>query len=226
MRGLGKSRLELWEEIDRPALKPLPATRYEFAAWSRIRLSINYHVRVDDRFYSAPFGFIQKELWCRAAAETIEIFHQGVRIASHPRSFVKFKYSTDPAHMPPAHRGVAEWTPERITGWAAKIGPRAAEVVDRIMKSKDHPQQGFNAALGAIRLADRFTPERLEQACTRALAIDSPSYKTLKTMLENRMESAEHLPSAEPSSRTTTQRSEQQLSLDIGQNVRGKGYYH
>jgi len=224
MRHIGKSRAELWEELDRPALQALPPTRYEFAAWSRMKLQMNYHVRVDEHFYSAPFALIHQELWCRAASETVEIFHQGVRVASHPRSFVKFKYSTDSAHMPPAHRSMAEWTPERITRWAAKIGPRAAEVVEAIMKAKDHPEQGFNAALGVIRLADRFTPERLEQACARALGVGSPSYKTLKTMLANRMESAEH-PSEDAPSRPTTPRSEQ-LSLDIGQNVRGKGYYH
>lgn len=224
MRGLDKSRRELWQEIDRPALKRLPETRYEFAAWSRVRLQINYHVRVEDHFYSAPFALIHKELWCRASAETIEILHQGVRIASHPRSFVKFKYSTVPAHMPPAHRSMAEWTPERITGWASKIGPCASDVVEKILKSKDHPEQGFNAALGAIRLANRFTPERLELACRRAIAIGSPSYKTLKTMLENRMESAEHS-SEDAVIRHAAPRSEQ-LSLDIGHNVRGKGYYH
>jgi transposase len=224
MRGLNKSRHELWLDIDRPALKPLPATRYEFAEWRKARLQINYHVRLDDHFYSAPYAFIHKELWCRSSAEMIEIFHQGARIASHPRSFAQFKYSTDPAHMPPAHRGVAEWTPERITTWAAKIGPAAADVVDRILRSKDHPQQAFNAALGAIRLANQFTPERLEAACRRAIAIGSPSYTTLKTMLKNRMESAEQ-PSAESSSPAASPRTEQ-LSLAIGQNVRGKGYYH
>ena len=224
MRGIGKSRFELWEELDRPALQALPPTRYEFAAWSKSKLQMNYHVRVDEHFYSAPFSLIHQELWCRAASEFIEIFHQGVRIASHPRSFVKFKYSTDPAHMPPAHRSMAEWTPERITRWAEKIGPRAAQVVAEIMRSKDHPEQGFNAALGVIRLADRFTPARLEQACLRSLAIGSPSYKTLKTMLTNRMESAEHT-STESSSQPTPPHSEQ-LSLDIGHNVRGKEYYH
>lgn len=224
MRGMGKTRRQLWQELDRPALKPLPAARYEFAAWSKAKLSINYHVRIDDHFYSAPYTLIQKELWCRSSAETIEIFHQGIRVASHRRAFVKFKYTTDPAHMPEAHRAVAEWTPERITRWASTIGPKAAQAVDEIMNAKDHPQQGFNAALGVIRLSDKFTPERLERACSRALEIESVTYKTIKTMLENRMESAEHPNKAEPP-RSVEPRSEQ-LALELEQNVRGKGYYH
>jgi transposase len=224
MRRIGKSRRQLWEELDRPALKPLPATRYEFAAWSKAKLSINYHVRIDDHFYSAPYTLIHKELWCRATAETIEIFHQRIRVASHRRAFVKFKYTTDPAHMPEAHRAVAEWTPERITRWASQIGPKAARAVDEIMRTKDHPQQGFNAALGVIRLSDKFTPERLERACDRALEIESVTYKTIRTMLENRMESAEHPNKAAPP-RSVEPRSEQ-LALELEQNVRGKGYYH
>ena len=223
MRGIGKSRRELWEEIDRPALKPLPPARYEFAAWSKARLGINYHVRADDHFYSAPYRLIQKELWCRMNSETIEIFHQGVRVASHRRSTLKFKYTTDPSHMPEAHRSVAEWTPERITKWAGQIGTQASAVVEFIMKTKDHPEQGFNAALGVIRLADRFTAVRLEAACARALAIESPHYKTIKTMLENRMESAEFPVVA--TTRSAAQ-SADQLSLGLGHNVRGKGYYH
>lgn len=224
MRGISKSRRELWRELDQPALKPLPSTRYEFASWSKAKLSINYHVRLDDHFYSGPYTLIHQELWCRSTAETIEIFHQGVRVASHRRAFAKFKYTTDPAHMPEAHRAIAEWTPERITRWASKIGPKAAQVVAHIMKTKSHPEQGFNAALGLLRLSDKYTSERLEKACLRAIEIESASYRTIKTMLENRMESAEQ------PSRTTPPRSmspgSDQLTLEIEQNVRGKGYYH
>lgn len=225
MREIGKSRHTLWQELDRQALKPLPPSRYEFAAWNKARLQINYHIRVDDHFYSAPYLLIHKELWCRATAETIEVFHQGMRVASHSRSFVKFKYTTDKAHMPPAHRSVAEWTPERITRWAAQIGAKASAVTDHIMQTKAHPEQGFNAALGVIRLADRFTSVRLENACARAIEINSVSYRTIKTMLENRMESAEH-PNAAASARPASAPLSEQLALDLGQNVRGKGYYH
>ena len=225
MRHLNKSRRELWQEIDRPALKPLPPQRYEFASWAGIKLHINYHVRFDDHFYSAPYQLIGKQLWCRATAETIEILHDGVRVASHLRSFLKFKYTTLIEHMPPGHRSVAEWTPERIEKWAEKIGPKARTVVDVIMKSKNHPQQGFNAALGVIRLSKDHGEARLEKACEKALVLSSPSYSTIKTMLKNRMESVE-LPRSVGRAQSPAPIEETQLSLDLGQNVRGKGYYH
>jgi transposase len=225
MRGIGKSRYTLWQELDKPALKTLPKTRYEFAAWNKAKLQINYHIRVEDHFYSAPYQLIRKELWCRATAETIEIFNQGMRVASHRRSFAKFKYTTDKAHMPLAHRSVAEWTPERITRWAAQIGPKTSFVVDHIMKTKAHPEQGFNAALGVIRLAERFTSARLEKACSRASEIESISYRTIKTMLENRMESVGLSTSAASSQSDAASMSEQQV-FDLEQNVRGKDYYH
>lgn len=224
MRHLKKSRRQLWLELDRPALKQLPAKRYEFAAWEKTKLHINYHVKVDDHFYSAPYQFIGKELWARSTAETVEIFHQGVRLASHPRSYLKHKYTTRKEHMPPAHQAVADWTPERIARWAEQTGPQARRAVEEIMRSKDHPQQGFNAALGVIRLADDFGADRLERACAKALTLGSPSYKTIQTMLKNRMESVE-LPHQGDAARRDPQ-DEQQLSLAVAQNVRGKGYYH
>lgn len=225
MRHLKKSRRELWVELDRPALKTLPAKRYEFAAWEKSKLHINYHVSFDDRFYSAPYQLIGKPLWTRATAESVEIFHEGIRVASHLRSYVKRKYVTEKEHMPPAHQAVAaDWTPERFARWAEKTGPMARQVAEEIMRSKDHPQQGFNAVLGVIRLGEKLGTDRLEKACERALAIGSPSYKTIQTMLKNRMESAE--PSHQGDAARREPQDEQQLSLAVAQNVRGKGYYH
>jgi transposase len=227
MRHLKKSRRELWEALDRPALKPLPPVRYELAQWERTRLRINYHVRYDDHHYSAPYTLIDKELWVRATAETIEVLHQGMRVASHQRSFLKGKYTTLPEHMPPAHRGVAEWTPERISRWAEKIGPHTRRLVQEVLRRRPHPQQAFNSALGIIRLSQPHGAQRLERACQKALALDSPSYKTIETMLKNRMEAVEHVATgcAQSPDGDDGQRSAQ-LSLLAAPNVRGGGYYH
>lgn len=233
-RYLGKSRRELWETLDKPALKPLPVRPYEFSDWKRGSLRINYHFEFDEHFYSAPYVLIHKELWCRGTPTTVEIFHRGDRVASHIRSFLKRKYTTLKEHMPEAHKAMVEWTPERIARWAEKTGPMARQVVETIMMTKEHPQQGFNAALGVIRLAKEYTQERLEKACKKALELQSPSYKTIKTMLANRMESVplpstiinavqtdiHPLQAGEPLPQT------QQLSLDLKNNIRGKGYYH
>ena len=226
MRGINKSRSELFAELDQPALKILPANRYEFAEWKKSRLQINYHIKLHDHFYSAPFAIIHKELWCRITNETVEIYHQGIRVASHIRSYQKFKYTTDKAHMPEAHRSVAEWTPERITKWAGQIGEKTSAVVLHVMQVKAHPEQGFNSALGIIRLANRYSPERLEKAANKAIAIASISYRTIKTILENRMESVEETKSESHEKRTDTPAPSEQMTLDLEQNVRGKSYYH
>jgi transposase len=224
MRYINKSRFELWQELDRPALKPLPEKRYEFVEWEELPVRYNYHVLFDEHFYSAPYQLVGKRLWCRATSETVEILHAGLRVASHLRSTFKGMYTTAREHMPPAHQAQVEWTPERIAHWAEKIGPKAREAVEAIMHSKDHPQQGFNATLGVIRLAKEHGELRLEKACEKALALGSPSYKTIQTMLKNRMESVEL-----PCGRGRAQSPEDpkgQLALKLEQNVRGKGYYH
>jgi len=221
MRGYGKSRKELFENLDRPALKTLPATPYEWAEWKKVRLGIDYHVRFDDHFYSAPYQLVKEDLWLRASAQTIEIFFKGNRITSHARSFIRFGKTTLPEHMPSHHRAHAEWTPERILSWVGKIGPNARQVAEHMMAEARHPELAFNQARGMISLADQHGNERMEKACIKALAIGSPRYNTLKTMLKNRME--EVAPRREPAAPSE---SETQLSLLANENLRGEGYYH
>lgn len=220
MRGYGKSRRELFEAIDLPALKPLPATPYEWAEWKKARLGIDYHIRFDDHFYSAPYAHAKEELWLRAGSQTIEMFLKGNRVASHVRSCIRFGKTTLPEHMPSHHRAHAEWTPERIEAWIGKIGPQAKAVASQMMAAARHPELAFNQARGIIRLADEHGNERVEKACAKALSIGSPHYNTLKTMLKNRMEEALPKKAIVPSE------SETQLSLLAEINVRGGGYYH
>lgn len=220
MRGYGKSRRELFDAIDRPALKPLPATPYEWAEWKKVRLGIDYHVRYDDHFYSAPYTLVKESLWLRASAQTIELFFNGNRVTSHARSYIQFKKTTLSEHMPSSHRAHAEWTPERIEAWVGKIGPQARIVAAQMMAQARHPELAFNQARGIIRLAGLHGNERVEKACAKALSIGSPHYNTLKTMLKNRMEETV------PKISTAASESETQLSLLAKENVRGGGYYH
>jgi transposase len=215
MRHLGKSRRELWELYDRPHLKPLPTKPYEFATWKQVRLNIDYHIEFEKHYYSAPYRLVKELLWVRATAKTIEIFHKGVRVASHVRSFIVYKSSTEACHMSPGHKHHAEWTPSRIIQWAAKTGPDCSKLVSEILESKKHPELGYRAALGVIRLANRFTSERLEKACKKALLISSPSYRTVHSMLKNRAED-EPLPEASPLPEVPISR----------ENLRGPAYYH
>jgi transposase len=218
MRHVKESRRSLYERLDRPALKPLPATPYEFAEWKQVKVNIDYHVSYEDHYYSVPYTLTGEELWCRASHRTVELLHKGERVASHVRSFVKYAYTTNPEHRPASHRAHLEWTPSRLIQWGGTIGPHAAALVEHVIRSKPHPEQGYRSALGLLRLADKHGKERLERACDKAFRIGSPSYITVKTMLKQRMESA-------------PLRGEPGAGVDHSEhlgaaNVRGRGYYH
>lgn len=217
MRHVKASRRALYERLDRPALKPLPATPYEYADWKQVKVNIDYHVSFDDHFYSVPYTLIGEPLWCRASHRTVELFHKGKRVASHPRSFVKYAYSTLAEHRPASHRAHLEWTPSRLIRWGRSIGPYTAALVEHVIRSKPHPEQGYRSALGILRLSRKHGEDRLERACDKAVRIKSPSYRTVKTMLAQRMESValsgEQAPATD--------------SEHLGaENVRGRGYYH
>jgi transposase len=218
MRHVKESRHSLYERLERPALKPLPATAYEYAQWKQVRLNIDYHASFDDHFYSAPYTLIGQTLWCRASSRTIELFHKGKRVASHLRSFVKYHYTTLPEHRPASHRAHLEWTPSRLISWGRSIGVHTAALVEYVIRSKPHPEQGYRSTLGILRLANKYGEQRLERACEKAFKIGSPSYKTVKTMLQQRMEAAplrgEANVSGEPA------------DLLGAANVRGRNYYH
>ena len=217
MRHVKQSRRQLYERLDRSALKPLPTRPYEFAEWKQVGVNIDYHVSFDDHYYSAPYTLIGETLWCRATHHTVEIIHKGKRIASHVRSFVKYDHSTLNEHRPASHRAHLEWTPSRLINWGRNVGPHTAAVVEHVIRSKPHPEQGYRSALGLLRLSNRFTAARLEKACERAITIRSASYRTVKTMLQRGMEAAplpEQLPLQDP-------------AADLGAvNVRGRRYYN
>lgn len=217
MRHVQESRRSLYERLELPALKPLPATPYEFAEWKQVRANIDYHISFADHFYSVPYTLIGEELWCRATHRTVELFHKGKRVASHPRSIVKYAYTTTPEHRPASHRAHLEWTPSRLIDWGHTIGPHTAALVEHVIRSKPHPEQGYRSALGILRLANKHGEQRLERACEKAFQINAASYKTVKTLLKQHMEDAP-LRAAESAPADSSHLG--------GKNVRGRGYYH
>jgi transposase len=165
------SRRSLFEELDRPALKPLPQERYQFAEWHKVKPHVDYHVSIDQHHYSVPYQLRKHELDARVTATTIEVFHKTRRVASHARSHHRGSHTTVREHMPEAHREYAEWTPERLLAWAGKIGPETRTLIDGVMASRAHPQQAFRSCLGILRLAKTSGDTRLEAASRRALAL-------------------------------------------------------
>jgi transposase len=207
------TRRHLFETVDRPALQPLPAYRYEFAQWKKATVNIDYHVEVDRHYYSVPFQLIGKKLDVSTTATTVTVFHKNRRVASHPKSHRKYQYTTLPEHMPKSHQRYLEWTPSRIINWAGKTGPCTQLMVTEIMQRKKHPEQGFRSCLGVMRLGKRYSLERLEKACERAVAIGAYTYKNVESILKNGLD---RQPLAVPNK-------SRRISHP---NIRGSRYYH
>jgi transposase len=184
-RGQPISRRALFEELERDALQPLPETRYEFATWKPARVNIDYHVEFDTRYYSVPYQLTRQAVEVRATATIVEIFHHGRRVASHVRAYGRRRFLTIPEHMPASHRAHLEWTPSRLVAWGASIGPPVAELVERILNTRPHPEHGYRACLGLMHLVKRYDRERMAAACQRALAIGGPSYRSVEAILKN-----------------------------------------
>lgn len=175
-------------ELEKPALRSLPAARYHFAEWKKARAGADYHVELNDHYYSVPHTLIKKELDVRYTKHCVEIFYKGNRAASHLRSHNKNQHTTCKEHMPKHHQMYAEWTPERIINWASKTGVSTEKLVERVMESRAHPQQGFRSCLGILRLSKSYGQERLESACQRALEIGATTYKSIESILKNNLD--------------------------------------
>jgi transposase len=187
-RHLGASRRALFEDVERSALKRLPAEPYVFAEWKECRVGLDYHVEIDKHYYSAPHQLLREKVWARITARTVEVFHRGQRVAAHVRSSANRKHTTVREHMPSSHRRYADWTPERLERQAGEIGRNAAALVEIILRERAHPEQGFRACLGILRLAKTFGRERLEAACERALEIGARSYSSVNSILNNNLD--------------------------------------
>jgi len=183
-RGEPTSRAELFAELERPFLRPLPTSRYEFARWRKAKVHIDYHVDGGDKhFYSVPYRYARQKVEVRLTSSTVEVFKDGNRIAGHPREHGRRRYVTDPAHMPESHRAHLEWSPQRLIDWAASTSGSAAELMEQLLASRPHPEHAYRAGMGIMGLARRYGPERFEAACARAVALRAISYSSVKSIL-------------------------------------------
>jgi transposase len=211
-RRIPATRAQLYEQIDKPALRPLPPERYPFVAWKTAKVGIDYHVEVDRHYYSVPYQLVGERVDVRIGLDVIEVLHGNRRVASHARSFRIGGYTTDPAHRPAAHQRYLEWSPSRLIAWAKQTGPATAELVEAILQTRPHPEQGYRSCLGIMRLSRRYGADRLEAACRRALDIRALSYKSVKSILSAGLDRM-------PRRRTI------QMPTAVHENVRGSRYY-
>lgn len=208
------SRASWFESVEKPALMPLPQSRYEYAEWKRARVNIDYHVELDGHYYSVPYQLVRDEVEIRYTASTVEVICRGKRVASHRRSEHRGRHTTCKEHMPKSHQRHLEWNPSRLIRWAATVGESCSKMMETIMDTRRHPEQGFRSCLGILRLEKTHSRERLEAACKRAVAIGSYSYRSVKSILEKELD-RQPLPDAGPDRQPI-----------VHENIRGRGYYH
>lgn len=207
------NRRQLFEEVDAPALRPMPAIPYIYAEWRKARVGIDYHVEVDHSYYSVPYALLQQEVQVSLTAAIVEVFHKGERVASHLRAGKAGRHVTTDAHMPAAHRSYGDWSPERLVRWAGQTGGHTQRVVECILASRVHPQQGYRSCLGIMRLGKEYGQERLEAACRRADNLQAFSYRSIASILKNNLDT---VPIAD---------CEPERPAPVHANIRGASYY-
>lgn len=212
MRHFGnKSRRELFDLLDRPALQGLPADRYVVSSWSHATVAPDYHVVYKDHYYSVPYTLRGEGVEVRATPRTLEVFFRGHRVASHHRSGAKYKHTTDPAHLPEAHRAVFEGGAS-VRRWAEDVGPWTTRMVDRILKAQPFEVQGWRSAQGLRRLEQKYGGARLESACKMAFELGADRYKPVERILRLNRDQRSTEPEPEP--------------IPAHENVRGANFYH
>ena len=211
---LNTTRRQLFETIDRPALKPIPSRPYEYAEWKRARVNIDYHIEIDRHYYSVPYQLAREQVDVRLTSSTVEVLFKNRRVASHQRDYRKGAFITLTEHMPKSHQRYLEWTPSRIIRWAEKNGPKTQKLITRILDSRTHPEQGYRSSLGIMHLGKAYSPERLEAACERALFINAYSYKSVQSILKKGLDQQPFL----------FEQIENTQPLNH-HNIRGKHYY-
>ena len=215
MRGYGQSRRERFEQIDQPALGPLPTEPFELSEWKHAKVNLDYHVVLDRHFYSVPHPLVHERVELRFTKTSVEVLHKGQRVALHRRDPMPGTYTTVPAHMPKAHQKHLAWTPTRLIRWGSSIGPETETLVSAILKDRPHPEQGYRSCLGILKLSKAYGPQRLECACKRAVAVGARSYRHVNSILKNGLDRVELVESA----------AQPRLPLEH-ENVRGGDYYN
>ena len=185
------TRLTSFEKIDKPYLRPLPLTKYEYSEWKEAKVSFNYHVEFKGFFYSVHFSYINRPCSIRATMKVIEIYIDNERIAAYRRSYNTFKrYQTLPEHMPDNHKAVYGWSQERFLSWAEKTGPNTRRFIKCILESREYPVQTYRACMGIMRLANSHSNEIMESASLEALDKNTISYKYFNIILKQKVANA------------------------------------
>jgi len=214
MKHVNASRYELFEKIEKGALRQLPEVAFEMATWSRAKIGPDYHIESEKHYYSTPYQLVGQEVEVRTTRMCVEIFLAGKRVAAHPRSPTAYKKTTAKEHRPPNHRALVDWTPERIISWAREYGESTSAAIKIILERKLHPEDAFRTCFALLRLAKVHGKSALDSACKIAVEQNVVRHQSIRSILENGLHKG--LPSqSTPPANTETH-----------ENIRGSSYYH
>lgn len=211
-------RRSQFEQLDQPALRPLPSHPYEYAEIKQARVHIDYHLEFDKHYYSVPHHLVKQAVEVQATARTVSVYHQGKRVASHQRSYRQGLHTTCAEHMPQSHRAISEWSPERFLSWAEDIGAETRAVISHLLQEKRHQEQSYRRILALLSNAKKYGRKRLNSACARALLINSPTRSSVESILKQGLDQVPIEPAINAA--------QEELNLDHHENVRGEDYYH
>lgn len=212
------TRKSQFEQLDKPLLRPLPQQPYQYTDIRQVRVHIDYHIEYDRHYYSVPHYLVKQALEVQATAQTVSLYQHGKRVAIHQRSYRQGAHTTCAEHMPQAHRAMQAWSSERFLEWAADIGAETRQVVQSLLQEKRHQEQSYRRVLALLSNAKQYGRQRLNNACARALKINSPTRKSVESILKQGLDQVPH--------NNAVSEGGQDLNLDHHENVRGADYYH
>jgi len=211
------SRRSQFEQLDKPVLRALPTQAYQYTEFKQARVHIDYHIEYDRHYYSVPHHLVKQAVEVQASENTVAIYANGQRVACHPRCSRKGAHSTCPEHMPTAHRAIQDWSPERFLSWAGDIGAQTREVVSHLLQEKRHTEQSYRRILALLSNAKKYGRERLNNACGRALLINSPTRSSVESILKQGLDQV--------TVESPESAAQEELCLDHHENLRGEDYY-
>ncbi len=209
------SRRKLFVELEEQYLQPLPPDTYQIKHYKRAKVQKMGYIYLSDtrNYYSVPYRYIGKQVELQYNQDTIEIYCQSDRIASHKRVYRPGQYVTIKEHLSSSHQFYNDWSPEFFNKLAKGIGSKTGEYISLLIQQQDYPETGYKQALGILSLKKAFEKHRIEKACAIALTHERCSYRTIKRILENNMDKA-------------IETKTQQLIIPIHMNIRGPLAYN
>lgn len=187
LTGRPQSRLDMFNDIERDQLSPLPVERYEIKEMAFATVMQNGHVLLskDKHYYSVPYQYIRKKVKIMYTSDKVEIFHKYNRIAIHKRKQQPYNYTTIKEHLATTYQFITEWTPQRFINWAASIDDDVKVYITNLLERKQHPEQAYKSCMGVLSYVKKVGQERLIKACRRAIDFDTYNYKIIQSILEN-----------------------------------------